>query len=254
MCRGPILGNIARMKTKDIPTKVMNAARRGRFIVTIDGPAGAGKSTVAQALARRLGFAFVDTGALYRTVGLAAKEAGVAYDDGPGLKALIPRIIIEIKAGVEAQVFLLDGRDVSGEIRTPEASMAASKVSAVPEVRAGLLDLQRRLALAGEGRAVLEGRDTGTVVFPDAEMKFYMDAPAEIRARRRCDELAAKGRTVEYGKVLAETIERDHNDATRATAPMRCPGDAVCIDTGSVSADEVAARMEAHARARLAGR
>ena len=241
------------MKTKDIPTRVMKAVARGRLIVTIDGPAGAGKSTVARALARRLGFAFVDTGALYRTVGLAARKAGVAYDDGPGLKALLPKIIIEIRPGAESQIILLDGADITEEIRTPEASMAASKVSAVPEVRAGLLELQRRLALAGEGRAVLEGRDTGSVVFPDAEVKFYMDASPEIRARRRHDELRAKGRAVDYDRVLAETIERDRNDSTRAVAPLTCPDGAVRVDTGATGADEVAAVMERKVRERMGG-
>lgn len=239
------------MKTQDIVTRAMRAAPRPRFIVTIDGPAGAGKSTVARGLALRLGFSFVDTGALYRTVGLAATRAGVAFGDGPGLGALVSRIVIGIRPGASGQSIFLDEDDVTEAIRTPEASMAASAVSAVPEVRAGLLDLQRRLALAGQGRAVLEGRDTGSVIFPDAESKFYMDASPEVRARRRYDELLAKGRNADLGKVLAETIARDRNDSTRAVAPLICPDDAVRIDTSAMTADDVIHLMEAHVREKL---
>jgi cytidylate kinase len=239
------------MKTKDIPTRVMRAASGGRFVVTIDGPAGAGKSTVARELARRLGFTFVDTGALYRTVGIAATRAGVSHKDGRALSKLLSCVLIEMRPGTDRQLVFLDERDVTEEIRTPEASMAASAVSAVPEVRAGLLDLQRRLALAGEARAVIEGRDTGTVIFPDADMKFYMDATPEIRARRRFDELKAKGAEVEFEKILAETVERDKNDSTRAVAPLKCPDGAVRVDTSAMNADEVVAFVEKAVNDRL---
>ncbi|MBI5526573.1 MAG: (d)CMP kinase [Deltaproteobacteria bacterium] len=229
----------------------MRAASGGRFIVTIDGPAGAGKSTAARELAKRLGFTFVDTGALYRTVGVAATRAGIANTDGRALSKLLSGIIIEMRPGTDRQLVFLDERDVTEEIRTPEASMAASAVSAVPEVRAGLLDLQRRLALAGEARSVLEGRDTGTVIFPDADMKFYVDASPEVRARRRFDELSAKGAAVDPDKVFAETVERDKNDSTRAIAPLKCPDGAVRIDTSSMTVDEVVAMMETTVREKM---
>jgi cytidylate kinase len=221
----------------------------GGFTITIDGPAGAGKSTVARALAERLGFVFVDTGALYRAVGLAARMRGIGYDDAAALERLVASISIEVRQSEGGQRMFLDGADVTGEIRTPESSMGASAVSAVPQVRAGLLGLQRRMA--GEAGAVAEGRDTGTVVFPDAEVKFYLDASPEVRARRRCAELKARGVEADFKGVLADTVKRDRNDSTRSAAPLRCPEGAVRVDTGGLKPEEVASILERTVRAAM---
>jgi cytidylate kinase len=239
----------------------VSSGARVRPIVAIDGPAGAGKSTVARALARRLGFVYVDTGALYRAVGLAAGRAGVATDDDAGLAALLPRLRLELRTDpAGATTVLLDGEDVSAAIRTPTASAAASAVSARAPVRAGLLDLQRRLA--GGGGAVLEGRDIGTVVFPDAEVKVFLTASDAERARRRHAELAARGQEIPFAQVLEEQRRRDHDDASRALAPLRAAPDAVelvtdGLDAGAVVdrlAGLVAARTGAEVDARVEGR
>jgi len=219
---------------------------KGKFMkkitITIDGPAGAGKSTVARELAKRLGYNFIDTGAMYRTVGIAASARGIDYKDGARLASMMEKMSIEIRQDDDGQKVFLDGRDVSREIRTPEASMGASAVSSVPEVRAGLLDLQRRMARGGG--AVAEGRDTGTVVFPDAGVKFYLDASPGRRARRRFDELREKGMDVNYEKLLSEIIERDRADMTRAVAPLTCPKDAITVDTDGLNAEQVISRLE----------
>jgi len=228
------------------------------FIVAIDGPAGAGKSSVSRLLAARLGFAMVDTGAIYRTVALAASRAGLAYDDDRGLEALLPglRIRFAPPAGPgEAQRVLLGDEDVSAEVRTPPMSMGASAVSARPAVRAGLLELQRRLALAPENRgAVLEGRDIGTVVFPDADAKFFLTATAEERARRRHAELRARGDATPFESVLADQERRDRDDSQRAVAPLRPAEDALQVDTTGVPLEAVVARLEAEVAARAAHR
>jgi CMP/dCMP kinase len=230
------------------------------FIVAIDGPAGAGKSTAARRLAARLGFAMVDTGAIYRTVALAATRAGIPHDDDRGLAELLPSVLIRFEPAPAGQpdagqrVFL-GGEDVSLEIRTPAMSLGASAVSARPVVRAGLLDLQRRLATApGHPGAVLEGRDIGTVVFPDADVKFFLTASPEIRARRRCDELAAKGQRTPLDQVLADQRKRDRDDAQRAVAPLRPAADAVLIDTSQLGPEAVVESLAAAVEARLAGR
>jgi len=176
----------------------------GPFIVAIDGPAGAGKSTASKVLARRLGFTLVDTGAIYRGAALVALEHGIEKTENHRLRELLERMRLEFQPlGDENRVFL-DGRDVSDRIRTPEVSMAASRISADPSVRQALLPLQRRLALQAERGSVLEGRDIGTVVFPDADVKFFLDAAPEIRARRRREELLKKGIARSPEEVLAE--------------------------------------------------
>ena len=206
------------------------------LIVAIDGPAGAGKSTVSKLLARRLGLSFVDTGALYRTVALSARRQGIAPEDDAGLAALLRRIRISFRAvGEENRVFL-DGEDVSAEIRTPEISLLASAVSARRVVREGLLGLQRRLALEAPVGAVLEGRDIGTVVFPDADLKFFLEASPDVRARRRYEELFQKGSESTLDAVLSDQTKRDRDDSSRAVAPLKPAEDAIRVDSSSLAA------------------
>jgi len=224
------------------------------LIVAIDGPAGAGKSTVSKLLARRLGLSFVDSGALYRTVALSARRQGIATDDDPALAALVGRIRIFFKATVDENRVYLDGEDVSAEIRTPEISLLASAVSARPVVRAGLLGLQRRLALEAPVGAVLEGRDIGTVVFPDADLKFFLEASPDVRARRRYEELFQKGTESTLDAVLADQTQRDRNDASRAVAPLKPADDAVRVDSSGLPLSEVVQRLERVIRERLSAR
>jgi cytidylate kinase len=212
------------------------------FIVAIDGPAGAGKSTASRRLAARLGFAMVDTGAIYRSVALAATRRGLAFDDDAALALLLPTVEIRFEPSADGggQHVLLGSEDVSVLIRTPAISLGASAVSARPVVRAGLLELQRRLATAPENRgAVLEGRDIGTVVFPDADVKFFLTAPPEERARRRHDELAAKGAAPSYEEVLAAPRRRDRAASERALAPLKPAADALVVDTSGTPLDAV---------------
>jgi cytidylate kinase len=224
------------------------------FIVAIDGPAGAGKSTVSKLLARRLGFALVDTGAIYRCVALMARRDGVASDDDAGLGELLGHIHIHFQVvGEENRVFL-DGQDVSSEIRTPEISMGASQVSSRPVVRAGLLALQRRLALEAEKGAILEGRDIGTVVFPEADAKFFLQASPEVRARRRFEELFQKGVEASLEQVLADQTQRDRDDSARAVAPLKAAEDAIRVDSSSLPLSEVVHEMENEIQRRLARR
>jgi CMP/dCMP kinase len=231
---------------------------RRPFVVAIDGPAGAGKSTTARRVAARLGFAMVDTGAIYRTVALAASRAGVAFDDDAGLGALLPSVAIRFApppAGNEGagQRVLLGDEDVSQAIRTPPMSLGASAVSARPVVRSGLLELQRRLATAPENRgAVLEGRDIGTVVFPDADAKFFLTAPDEVRARRRFLELQGRGDSQTFEAVLADQRKRDRDDSSREVAPLKPADDALLVDTGSLTADQVVDRLVTEVDARIA--
>ncbi|MEW5855079.1 MAG: (d)CMP kinase [Myxococcota bacterium] len=203
-----------------------------KFIVALDGPAGAGKSTVSRKLAERLDFALVDTGAIYRCIALAATRRGVDLSDDAHLKDLVEhaRVRFQMQGGVN-HVFL-DDEDVTDAIRTPANSMAASTVSARPVVRAGLLQLQRRLAMEAPQRgAVLEGRDIGTVVFPDAEVKVFLDATVEERARRRHKELSQKGTPPPLEQILQEIIQRDLQDSQRAAAPLKKAEDAYWVDS-----------------------
>jgi cytidylate kinase len=225
------------------------------FIVAIDGPAGAGKSTAARRLAAELGFAMVDTGAIYRAVALAASRAGIAYDDDAALGALLPSVDIAFEPPREpgaGQRVLLGGEDVSQAIRTPPMSLGASAVSARPVVRAALLALQRRLATSAAHRgAVLEGRDIGTVVFPDADAKFFLTAAPEVRAGRRHAELAQKGDRATLEEVLADQVKRDRDDAERAVAPLRPAADAVLLDTSSLDLEGVVELLLREVTARL---
>jgi cytidylate kinase len=227
------------------------------FIVAIDGPAGAGKSTVSRAVAARLGFALVDTGAIYRSVALAAVRAGVALDDDAALAELLRDLDVRFEPpppgdrAAGQRVFIAD-EDVTQEIRTPAISLGASTVSARPVVRSALLGLQRRLATGpGHRGAVLEGRDIGTVVFPDADLKFFLTASVECRARRRFDELRAKGEPVTLGEVLADQEQRDRRDSERDLAPLRPADDAVRIDSSRMPLEQVVERLATEIEARL---
>lgn len=228
---------------------------RPKPIIAIDGPAGAGKSSVARELARVLGFALVDTGAMYRTLALAAHEAGIAFTEGDAIAALGAKLLADgslsftheasrLQSDGEANGIrvLLRGEDVSKRIRTPEVALGASTVSKFPPVRNVLLGLQRKVA--ENGGVVLEGRDIGTVVCPDAEVKFFLTARPEIRAQRRFEELQEKGEvTTTLAQTLQEVIARDEQDKNRPVAPLRPADDAVIIDSSDWSLDETIARM-----------
>jgi len=228
------------------------------FIVAIDGPAGAGKSSASRLLAARLGFALVDTGAIYRTVALAASRQGISFDDdarlGPLLASLGIRFAPPAEPGAAQRVFL-GGEDVSAAIRTPPMSLGASAVSARPVVRAGLLELQRRLAASPENRgAVLEGRDIGTVVFPDADLKVFLTASEDCRARRRFVELQAKGDASTYDQVLEDQRRRDKNDSERALAPLKPAADARIFDTSGIPLAQVVEQLAREVEETLAAR
>ena len=221
-----------------------------RVVVTIDGPAGAGKSTVAKMVAAELGYRLLDTGAIYRTVALAAVSAGVGFDQGTELAQIATQLDIHFEIdGDRNRVFLCD-REVSTEIRTPEISKAASHVSAHPEVRAALLELQRRLGSGGG--VVVEGRDTGTVVFPVAEAKFFLTASDEVRAQRRVTELQATGQTADLATTLQDIRERDARDSGRAVAPMIPAVDAEHVDTSGRTLEAVVADMVARVHRKIA--
>lgn len=198
--------------------------------VAIDGPSGAGKSTLARQAAQALGFLYVDTGAIYRTVALACHRNGVSPQQPEQVAALLPRLKIDLDYGADGvQRMLLDGKDVSDQIRTPEISMLTSAVSALPEVRAFLLEKQRELARTRN--VIMDGRDIGTVVLPQATVKIYLTADAEARAQRRCAELREKGMDVSFEEVLRDVRERDENDSNRKVSPLRRAEDARLVDT-----------------------
>ncbi len=197
--------------------------------VAIDGPAGAGKSTIAKAAAAQLGYIYVDTGAIYRSVALYCIENGISSEDMEGVEKVLADIKPELKYIDGAQHVFVNGEDVSGRIRTPEVSMATSKIAAIPAVRKFLFDIQR--SIAAENDVIMDGRDIGTVVLPDAQLKIYLTASAESRARRRYDELIAKGEQVTFEAVLEDVKQRDYNDMNRETAPLKQADDAVLVDT-----------------------
>lgn len=204
--------------------------------VAIDGPAGAGKSTISRRAASELGYIYIDTGALYRTVGVAAMRENKLGTQDDIESVLTDALSVELRFENGIQKMYLNGEDVSEEIRTPEASMAASKVSAVPAVRAYLFDLQKKIAK--ENNCIMDGRDIGTVVLPDADVKIFLTASPEARAKRRYKELTEKGSDVKYEDVLSDMIKRDYDDSHRAIAPLKQAEDAVLVDTSDIGLEE----------------
>ncbi len=210
------------------------------MIIALDGPGGAGKSTLAKAIAKELGILYVDTGALYRTVGLFALQNGVDPKNSAAVNDLLPKINIELCYVEGAQTILLNGVDVKDSIRTPDASMAASAVSAIPEVRAFLLDMQRRTAETSS--VIMDGRDIGTVIFPKADVKIFLTASPAARAKRRYHELLSKGSNVTYEEVLRDMETRDRNDSTRDIAPLRPAEDAILFDNSKLDFEKTLAK------------
>ena len=219
------------------------------MIIAIDGPSGAGKSTLAKHLAKELNFVYLDTGAMYRALALKVLRQGIDLADDARLEELIAGTEIDLEETNGKLAVLLDGVDVAGEIRTPEVSQMASKVSALRIVRARMLELQREMGRRGS--VVAEGRDIGTVIFPDAEVKIFLDASAGERARRRYNELKGAGRAVDYEETLREIEERDKRDSERDLAPLRKAEDAVMMDSSNATADDVATKVLSHIRNKL---
>jgi cytidylate kinase len=211
------------------------------LIIAVDGPSGSGKSSSSRLLAERLGYRYVDTGALYRIVGLLAIENNVAPEDSLQLAALCEKLALRFIPEAHGMRILLGERDISAAIRQPEVSQAASKVSAQPTVRQRLLTVQRELGASGG--VVMEGRDIGTVVFPEADVKFYLDASPEVRGRRRYDELQRQGIATDLQETIQEMAERDQRDSRRSHAPLQRATDAVFIDTTALSLVEVVETM-----------
>ncbi|POX86043.1 (d)CMP kinase [Mycobacterium kansasii] len=207
-------------------------------VIAIDGPAGTGKSSVSRGLARRLGARFLDTGAMYRMVTLAVLRAGIDPADAPAVGDCASTAQLSVGFSPDASSFCLSGEDVSAEIRGDDVTRAVSAVSAVPVVRERLVELQRAMA-AGPDRIVVEGRDIGTVVFPDAPVKIFLTASAETRARRRNDQNVAAGLVDDYDAVLADVRRRDHLDSTRAVSPLRAAADAIVVDTSDMTEAQV---------------
>lgn len=211
--------------------------------VAIDGPAGAGKSTIARSVAEKLGFIYVDTGALYRAVALASLRAGTDISDSAQVDSLLDSIKIELCFDMEkGQTVMLNGEDVSPLIRTEEISMRASAVSAIAQVRAFLLGLQR--SIAQENNVIMDGRDIATVVLPNADVKIFLTASAETRARRRCAQLCEKGENAEYADVLRDVEQRDYNDSHREIAPLKPSADSVIADTTYLTLEQSAELIE----------
>lgn len=204
--------------------------------IAIDGPSGAGKSSLAKRLAAELGYVYVDTGAMYRAIGLYTLRAGQNTKDAAAVAALLPDIHLDIRPGQGAQQILLNGEDVTETVRQEQVGMAASDVSAHPAVRAFLLETQR--ALATRSNVLMDGRDIGTVVLPDATVKIFLTATPEARAQRRLAELQAKGQAADYATVLADIRLRDDQDTHRAVAPLRQAADAVLLDTSAIGLEE----------------
>lgn len=228
-------------------TSSVLSPRQNGVIVALDGPSGAGKSTIGRALADVLGYTYLDTGAMYRALAVRALEAEIAVDDEPGLARMAAAARIAFDA--TGKRVMLDGRDVSEEIRSREATRVASAVAKVGAVRRELV--RRQQVLGKPGGVVLDGRDIGSVVFPDAEAKFYLDAAPEQRARRRFDEITAKGQEASYEAILDDIRARDLQDMTRADSPLVCVSDAVRVDTTEMTPEEVVAHILGLVRDRI---
>lgn len=211
------------------------------FAVAIDGPAGAGKSTIAKSLSKKLGVIYVDTGAMYRAMALYLIREGVSASDAAAISSKCNTADISIRFENGEQQVVLNGENVNGFIRTEEVGNMASSSSPNPDVRKKLVELQRKLA--SEKSVVMDGRDIGTVVLPDAKVKIYLTASSAVRAKRRYDELTAKGETCDLAKIEADIIERDHRDMTREISPLKQADDAVLVDTSDMTIDEVENRL-----------
>lgn len=207
------------------------------YSVAVDGPSGAGKSTMAKAAAAKLGIVYVDTGAIYRSIGYYVYTKGIDPKDAPAVIAILPELDIQMRYGEDGvQRMILNGEDVSTQIRLPEMSMYASAVSAIPEVRTFLLEMQRQIARTTS--VIMDGRDIGTVVLPNAEVKIFLTASAEIRAQRRMKELEQRGTPQPFEEVLQQIVERDWADSHREAAPLKQAEDAVLLDTGALNFEE----------------
>ena len=216
--------------------------RNVMIAVAIDGPSGAGKSTIARKVAGELGFLYIDTGALYRSIGYYVLKKGGDPEKKEDVEAALPGIRLELRQADGVQRVFLNGEDVSDQIRTPAVSMAASHVSAFPAVRAFLLELQRKMAR--EHNVIMDGRDIGTVVLPKATVKIFLTATPEVRAKRRTDELIAKGQKADYNKILKDIQQRDYQDTHREIAPLKMARDSVKLDTSELDIDGVIAAMK----------
>ena len=210
--------------------------------IAIDGPSGAGKSTISRKAAEIFGFIYVDTGAIYRTIGLASKIRGISLDDKAAVMEMLTKLNIELKYNESGEQHMyLDGKDVSRDIRLPEVSMLASKVSAIPEVRNFLVDMQRDMAKKYD--VIMDGRDIGTVILPDADLKIFLTADINDRAQRRYEELRTKGMLKPFDEVLAEMKQRDEQDTLRAAAPLKAAEDAVMLDTSGNTLEQSIAEV-----------
>lgn len=227
-------------------------SRERGIIIAVDGPSGAGKSTLSRALSNKLGYLEIDTGAMYRAMAWLARESGLDLTDGQAVQEFCRNAEVELCHGNGSTRVMANGRDVTSEIRSPEISMLTSRISSLGPVREAMVGLQRRMGK--KGGVILDGRDIGTVVFPDAELKFFLSASSEERGRRRFLELQAKGEQISLEETIQSVVQRDRQDSERELAPLRQANDAIPIDSTGLTIDEVIALMEQAFRERTAGK